>query len=517
MEVNMMRTGLILILILILTIPGVVAESGPITVEDLTQKNYISGEGVSNVGLNMSKIYFYNSGYTHFNDLRMNTTGMAFQQLHFVNDFESTTGTITYGGSGSVIGYYDKNISALYLICVSTCRITGDYFLVNYTKNIWANVTSHPTFYWMGAAVAPDISSPVKIGSNTLAQPYIGYNYRANVASSTTDTYNVSYLVNNYFTVEVIKGKAITDKWFFNYSTGSYGYQSTFDKVDQFPTFIYSAGLYFKVCIESGTCTTKTINTTSLTPSPSPYYGNISTSKLIYNNSETMNIYFNSSTAGRILIQGNTGWITSRIIDTVAGYNQFVTYTFDPSFDPLGNYTLYLQYLNSSSDWITLNSTNITVIAPAGNIQFWSSEYFQENNAELYFYATETGNVTVYDSDGTIKYYRPVAAGDLNKRTDINFFIRSSDPVGTWTAKLYNSSGIVDQDTITVIFNGPTPTITSTTGTPSPQATIDYVGDPTARKSQENSFLNSAYGVMTGLFGMAVMATMIFFLKQMKL
>lgn len=254
---------------------------------------------------------------------------------------------------------------------------------------------------------------------------------------------------------------------------------------------------------------------------PTSISGNITTNKNTYNVSETMVIYYNTTTAGQISIKNMNGFVSARNLNSYVGTNKVTTYVFQPDTgtggDPLGNYILTLEYKNYLGNWITLGSKSVNLISPTAIIEFLLTSYYQGDSAEFYFYAKEAGNVTVYDPAGNVKYFRTVSAGDINTRIDDNFYIKSADPTGTWTAKLYNSTGIADQATVIVKKKGPgiTPTITGTLP-PTPTGTVDYLGNATNKKQKENEILNTLYSTITGLLMLSILATMIFFLKKMK-
>lgn len=254
---------------------------------------------------------------------------------------------------------------------------------------------------------------------------------------------------------------------------------------------------------------------------PTSISGNISTNKNTYNVSETMLIYYNTTTAGQISIKNMDGFVSARNLISYVGTNKTTTYVFQPDTgtggDPLGNYILTLEYKNYQGNWITLGSKNVNLVSPIAIIEFLLPSYYQGDNAEFYFYAKEAGNVTVYDPAGNVKYFRDIPAGDINTRIDDNFYIKPADPTGTWIAKLYNATDVADQATIVVKKKGPviTPTITGTLP-PTPAGTVDYLGNATNKKQKENEILNSLYSTITELLLLSILATMVFFLKKMK-
>lgn len=243
--------------------------------------------------------------------------------------------------------------------------------------------------------------------------------------------------------------------------------------------------------------------------------GNVSTPLSAYNQGDTIPISYNISVNGRLRI-GRSGAYAN--YNVLAGTNQLKNY-YVPSSATLGAWTIQLQYSTDAVNWYTLATKSITITGASGGtsaLQFDLPSYLQGNTMQLVGFlstAYPSGTVTLTDSNGNVK----LNTGITNGSSQIfEYNIIYTDPVGTWTATLKNDTGVtLVTTTATVYVSAPTVTITIT-GTPSPGATIDYVGDPTARKAQENSFLNSAYGVMTGLFGMAVLATMFFFLKKMR-
>ncbi len=241
--------------------------------------------------------------------------------------------------------------------------------------------------------------------------------------------------------------------------------------------------------------------------------GNISIEKSSYNRSEIMPIYYNISSAGRIALRSATLEV---LLSVNNGSDQVYNY-FIPSDMPFDHYVAYLQYYNGAA-WVTLNFTQNIEITQIGlnAIEFTlpGKTYYTGNEISITAIGNETGFVKLLDTGGSTKFNFSISG---NVSTAFKYFILTSDPGGTWTANLYNSTGDItatDTGTVHYVAGTPQPTIT-TTGVPG--VTVDYVNNATARKAKENSFLNNFYGVIEGLFMLAVLATMVFFLKKLRM
>lgn len=241
--------------------------------------------------------------------------------------------------------------------------------------------------------------------------------------------------------------------------------------------------------------------------------GNISLDKSTYNRTETVQISYNISTNGRLDIQTPT---TMYAYAVSAGTDQHSTF-YIPQDGAFGTYTIYLEYFDGLV-WTYIDHETFTVTYIGQNMIEFSDPrkiYIQGDTMTVNAIGIDAGYIRITDSNSMIKLNATITANSL---TSYNYYVAFTDPAGIWTAKLYNSTGSeVASDSADVYTSGygqpsPTATIPSVTST---SGTVDYVGNKTARKQAENSFLNTFYGGMNGLFVLAILATMMFFLKGM--
>ncbi len=245
--------------------------------------------------------------------------------------------------------------------------------------------------------------------------------------------------------------------------------------------------------------------------------GNISTDKSTYNRSETVTFNYNASTNVRIEINNFAGF-QSILTGLASGTNKQKTW-YIPSNAPFGQYTASLEY-NDGLGWITLDYATFTVTNIGyNNIEFTNDVngvFLQGDTMAISAISTTNGYVVLKDSDNNILLNSSIVA---NTQTPYSYYIATTDPTGIWTVELHSDTGdIVASDTADIYTSGfGQPGTTLPGGTPAPGATVDYVGNPVSRKQAENNFLNEFYGSMAGLFSLAILATMFFFLSKMNI
>jgi len=427
-----------------------------IEISNQYQKQYSTSDTVSGNSFNMSKIYFDTTNYNYFDDFRINASGMPFQQLHFSHSFESTTGSIISGGSGEVIGYYDSSSASVYLVCVSVCNIISSPFIIEYDKNIWVNVTSHPVFAFLSNNNAPNINSPLAIYSNSVTNPYLAFYYRVNLHSGVTDTFNVTYLTNNLFNIEVIKGKNLPTKWFINSSTGTYSYESTFNILDFSFTDYYADGLKIAVTLSAGGVSELTLNTSGYVSSDYTLTAN----KTFYNLGEQINISYliqNADTTNYNyfvkLYDGNTEWVSTKNAYDLDNFwlpihdkSIMQIFTAYITRSPKNNSALseYMDMLQIEYGFASDVSTQ------TGNLSTDKNIYNQSENIIINYNASMNAKLHLFNGFNDYLYDVPYGLSQT-----YNFLIPENEKLGLLNIELYIFDGVDYNtlDSITVLIN----------------------------------------------------------------
>ncbi len=601
----------ILLLLFIVNIPYPAnAETGTITAETSTTLypvTYFGGSTPASA-IDFTKFRFYTTNYNTVTRYRYTLSDAT----PFPDEANSTTFTITSGGTGNGYVYYDKASKNITWTFSQTTRITSSTFTVSYAQNIfdaWAD-----TFWSRDDAISATIPMCIANTNGQCTQLASPADSREilDIAVASSINYTVTYDEFSNFQVFIDKSPSVkTSKTIIHSATTTYFTESTFNQVNltylapqldgiyinhtlssggyldvlinatgisdtghtgtiQFNKSAYALGeqmnisysinsanftaydYYIELYSNAGTLpgsykinnaswyllpahskTTITTFTAYLKAQPigeltrttiaqantsygtgaGGITGNFTTIpyKTQFNRTETIQFRYNITTSGRIYLEEFSG--VNYQIDIGAGTNQDV-YFYIPENAPMGSYIAKLQYYDGAT-WNTL-SWILFQVSNAGNLIEFSNPtktYLTGEEITFYAFGTESGMVRLLDSNGKIKLNSSINANAL---TGYDYYISSYDVSGGWTANLYNSTGvIVASDNATVYTTGPTP-VPTIPGNATPVATTDYVGNVAARRNQENNFLNLFYSNITGLFSMAIMATMIYFLKKMK-
>jgi len=238
------------------------------------------------------------ANYNYLSSMKFALTGSD----TYANSYESTTFTFVSGSSGSGgYAWYDRNTSAVYYAPNADTIITSSPIVLSFAKNIFANITvdlTSATAIGM-TTTSLDATHPVALtglydgGSKSLQGVY----FPVIVSTRGTDTYNVSYLPNNLFSVDVVKNPYLDTKYFINSYAGTAGYYSqetTYNKVNIVGAiFQYGAGIQLNATLASGVYSAVGINSTLANPITT--IGNITFNKSTYEFGQLANISFNIS------------------------------------------------------------------------------------------------------------------------------------------------------------------------------------------------------------------------------
>ncbi len=454
-------------------------------------------------------------------------TAPALSQWARVGSYTTNAYNFTY--SVNDVGTFftadiNKSMSALDTKVILTSASTTYFTESTFNKLFLHSFNLQKDGIYLNVSISNGASTKILInssGGSSTSNPSTGNINFNKTAYSLGEQMNVSYSITNgntapyHYVVELYKENSYLSSYSLPALSGYYlpvhdkttagTYRAWLFEVDNVPSGVDANGnpVYQKTFLAN--------NVTQYGQGVTDVTGNISTDKSTYNRTELTRIRFNISTNGRLKIVSP---VTEYLYAGGPGTN-LEKWFYIPEDAAFGTYTVYLQYYDGIN-WNYVAHTVFTVSEMGSNkIEFQtpSKQYMQGETMGINAIATEDGYVKLIDSSGKTKFNSSITASTSSWYT---YFVANTDPAGTWTVNLYNSTSvIVASDTATVYTTGPTPTVTIP-GNVTPGVTVDYVGNRTARRAQENSFLNSAYGAMGGLFGLAVLATMMFFLKKLK-
>lgn len=233
------------------------AESGDITITD-TKTNIYTGTSYANGGAvgqpNFTKIYWDTVNFNNilaFNVGKITSTDIFI----FPKSFDSTVFTISSGGSGGGIVYYDNNFSKVYYLFDTGNVYTSSPLTINLTSNIFINVQYYegaPPYYNCGDN-ALSSSNGIWLGSVCTGWPYLTrMNYITNIETRTTDNYIVNYPISNYFNLTLTKNGGLGKKYFILNDTNIISQETTFNSNSFSFTGFYTTGLYLNGTMSSG-------------------------------------------------------------------------------------------------------------------------------------------------------------------------------------------------------------------------------------------------------------------------
>lgn len=199
---------------------------------------------------------------------------------------------------------------------------------------------------------------------------------------------------------------------------------------------------------------------------------NITTDKSIYNTTETIKTYFNTSFSGRLVYSDSNSnhWY----VPIVSGNNQEYDFYLSP-IDFIGTWHINLEYDDGHGIFNVLKTVYITVISGYNaRIDTDKRNYEIGDLINIISYSNDSGYVSLFDTNGNIidNYSIPIDSV-------VHHFYSIPDGAltGIWNVNLYNSAGsiIVATNNFNVGISSivPTPTLTPipTSITPTPTGT----------------------------------------------
>lgn len=187
--------------------------------------------------------------------------------------------------------------------------------------------------------------------------------------------------------------------------------------------------------------------------------GNLSTDKTVYNTTETMNIYYNISQAGRLVVRDSSSnhWF----IPVVAGNNQTADF-YISSADKIGAWSISLEYFDGAL-YPILNTTYVSIISNTNNrIDFDKTQYLYFETISITSYSNSSGYITVTDSGNNIRLNYTITPNGIQSRT---LYISSLINEGVITARMYNLEDLTATYTAIISHSIVTPAPTDTTPT----------------------------------------------------
>lgn len=233
------------------------AEQGTIHISDLRiLPDYTSGSVYASQTPNFAHLAFDSGNYNVIHSFHVHIPGS------YVHSFESTAFTISTGGTGGGIAWYDRNWSAVYYAFDSGDTFTSADIQLSFTKDIFANISITMT----GAFCACDANHPVMIRAIVVPGVCVSANHHSvKVATEGTDSYIVRYLSNGLFSVSVDKNPSLLTKYIIHGETQVYSTETTFNSNDFVnATFSYADGLWLNVTLVSGLYENVLVNVTGV-------------------------------------------------------------------------------------------------------------------------------------------------------------------------------------------------------------------------------------------------------------
>ncbi|MDO9354834.1 MAG: hypothetical protein Q7T55_14145, partial [Solirubrobacteraceae bacterium] len=319
-----------------------------------------------------------------------------------------------------------------------------------------------------------------KLINSTIGAGYEILQYSYNISFNKSfyslyDVINFSYhIMDNSTTHNTYYIKTIqTEKSTGNYYTNSYqvnpdvvGY---YDSSGYILPIVYANMISdFQACVMQNNIATycKSVNYGYLSDLNVSITGNLSLDKNTYNQSEIVQITYNSSVNGRIKIMNGFKELMNQEI--LSGNNQKLNYT--NNYLDIGQYIVSLEYqLNGS--WIILNSKQYTTISQNNLVWFEKETIEQGNNIKIFHIINQSGYLILKDSSNNqIFNYNLLTSNGFTIQNNYN--VLYTDLSGIWNIYLYNSSmNQLSTDNITVNMGiSITPTATATT---TPSSLID--------------------------------------------
>lgn len=487
-----MKNKLIIFLILIANINIVSGESGSLIIDLSVGNSYGLATSESGTGQpDWNTFLFDAENYNAVTKFEF-YTGTSSYQYNYAHESNSSRFTITVGGNGGGLAYYNKGEKKITWIFDSDTEInpifvstpTGNtyYFNVSYDDNfLYSDVTPVTvTAIYSGCTKSYILQSntPMYIKSRNQEYykcvAYSGYNFIAQTKKHIVNEYIIDYPSNGVFNFSIDKSSANVAQTKIEITNLThpdvYLQETTYNNVSFSGASVYSKGIVIYMNDSVGNYDKVIVNSSSgideiCTPS-----GNISTIKSNYNVSETVIINYNLTSCGytsRLLIEDRNllnqkTWIQIPIEEgNNLNYSWYI-----PENTPVGNLYLGIQYYAGGLfGYTSLNESIITISINVSKIEFQSDNYYLGDAIVINTFSYDNGYIQLLDSFNNIVLNKTI---NNNEYTKDFYFSTQNDNVGLYTVNLYNSSNyIVSTDTTYLSFKVvnqtlPTPTPTTT-------------------------------------------------------
>ena len=224
------------------------AESGSLILSDSTVENYL----VTNVGggslINLSQINYDSANINHLESFHIhNISG-------FVYSYESTPFSLQSPNSGTGLAHYDSSDGAYYVVFSADCVFTS-----NPVKLTYANPKIISNFSQTGGITGVSLRTQKLCFASGVDTNYCaGHQYQAYHSVTTgvygVDSWNVSYPLTGYFSVNITKNNALDSKYKIEDIDGDlYSTETTFNKINiTNALFIYNQGIVLNATLASG-------------------------------------------------------------------------------------------------------------------------------------------------------------------------------------------------------------------------------------------------------------------------
>lgn len=490
------------------------AESGNLNITEnsqFTQYTFAADGGA--IAPDFTKIAFNNANFNQIESLFINTTGT---DVTFATSGRSTTFTITSGGSGGGVATYSEGSNAMAWYFTYPSTITGSPITLSYTVDIFADISfgagkqfmrsntgstavkpaviqnTLGTVFWSGTCDIAACANPHTIKYDVVVDKNVGNTYSVTYQQGTDQLFTTAITkagqttVNTLVKIENATGTPI------NYSAQGDG--DTLNNDDFTVINTYGQGIALNMSIASGSFTRVVINTTGSTPAPptlpngsDPNNPNcdvncIETSKPIYNNTESVNIFGSfypaTTTTTECLFFGFVCEDTTISTESDTGYVfistqgstspvKFISFTPDMNnnyniFTNLDIGTYQAQLIGFAGPGSTCtngivydfpfiplgcyyphNITTFNVVNASGNLSIvWqtkisnSTAIYGDTVTVAWSNVTANDTVVIYDQDGVVQQRYNINQSTVSQ---IPVFIPLFN-IGQWNATIYNAS-----------------------------------------------------------------------------
>lgn len=437
---------LCIMFVLMLNISVVSGENGSIILSDTV---YTSGATAGNLGstaFNFSLLKFDNTNFNSIIYYDIYVPSLSATRASNYTSFE-----IISGGTGSGIFSYDNSDNTV-IYNFTNAKITGSVIVLEFENIDVPNEVSISSTY-TNAGVG--LSQPVVITDTTgTKEPSVndGKLHRSLVSNSETVYYNISYVENDFFTVNVNKLQDIPSKIKINNSDDiEYCGETAFSITNLSCYEKYNKGIYINASIASGTYQNLLINSSGVDIIPETFFSSDSEGLNVINTASIGDfIYLNYENVNYQPLDYTYEWyiLKDNITQVLGGsfleqdLNKFINLN---NFD-VGSYTVRIYAISyATSEGSIISSNSIILTEPAYTMSF-SKDFYSIGETVIINYNVPTPTrLHLTDLFGDVITCK-ICYETVNGTGTLNYTLLDSDILGE-----YYLSGAIIKNGITLI------------------------------------------------------------------